>query len=166
MKFLRTEAKIFLATFCSSLVVFFLALTLYFPATEPQFSPPMFSLWYVLNFFYGMSLFCLFIGAFSVLVYLFVRSLGNEAKIFVITFFAMLFGILGLMGTYGLFRGSAGNPFWMILLWRSEWIGYDLFILSFYFLAVSVIATIIYKTSTFVWRKTAEKKRKVKSHEK
>jgi len=156
---LRIEIKIFVTMFCLSVVVFSATLLLYYPCFVPLLPPPELSLENIVNFYYGMSLYFVFIGAISVLVYFLVKPHGNIVRVFIITFLAMSFWFLGVIGLYhAAFEPSPVDPLWMIRIWQDWHMVFIFTAFSFSFLIVSTIAAIVYKVSTYVWRMIAERK--------
>ena len=115
----RTEVRIFLITFFLSLFAFLLMFVVALPLIfEQRLLSSRFSSSYVFNFFYGMILYFFAIGMLSALVYIFVRNMNLETKVFIAvliaTFFVGLWGIMGVVFTVGLYRGEPAHPLWVI----------------------------------------------------
>ncbi len=156
---MRIEIKIFVPMFCLSVVVFSATLLLYYPCFEPLLPPPEISLENIVNFYYGMTLYFVFIGAISVLVYFLVKPHGNTVRVFIITFLAMFFWDLGVIGLYhAAFEPSPVDPLWMIGIWQDWHMALVFAAFSFFFLILSTIAAIVYNVSTYVWRTIAERR--------
>lgn len=151
MKFMRTEIKIFLVAFCLSLIAFFVTFAVGLPLVfEHSFVSSRLSPWYIVNFFYSMSLYFFLSAVLAVLIYLFVKPMQVEAKIFIITFSTIPWAFVGAVPTISLYYGNPGHPLRVITIWGNRFAFLLLCVSSFYALIAATFTVIIYRIYGFV----------------
>jgi len=101
------------------------------------------SSWYVMNFFSGMVIYFFATAMLAVLVYLFVKNMSMEVRIFIITLFSVFLGTMGVLSTVSSYYGNQAYPFWLITWWAGFGQGRTGYVLSFFILFLLLVSVLI-----------------------
>jgi len=143
--------KVILTTIGLLIASFFALFAFFLPfIIEHRLISYRFSAWYVWNFFYGMSLYFVVVGCFAAYVYLLTGEWRLEAKIFVITFFTMFWGIVGTWLAAILYMGAPGDPLIVMKMWASYYGIFVFLAVSFHSFGVSAFAVLAYRVYKFI----------------